>query len=154
MRRIVLHQASFDLIERVTKSLFEAFLSLSPSLNQPVFERLKGRREDEESVGLGVDIDELLCSLDVDVKQRNPLIVLNVEDRLLIRSIEVVVDSKPLDEPLFVYHLLELVLLNEVVGHSILFTRPWLSSGIADREAKAMRVLLSQSTNQGRFSNS
>ena len=78
------------------------------------------------------------------IKQRNLVLALDVLDLGFSSAIEVRVYFAVLDKLIAVDHFLELLSRNEKVVDTVHLALPWLSSRVANAEAKLTLVLLSK----------
>ena len=84
---------------------------------------------------------ELDCALDVDVKQRNLFIFLDLCDLRLCSTVEIGVYLTMFNEVILLYHLLKLFLVDVEIVLSVNFSWSWCSGGVGHTKTKRIWIL-------------
>ena len=128
----------------------QRLLGLSAAGKQPLAQALERRRHDRHKVRVRKSCIELHCALDVNVEQRDHLVLLNLHDLLLRRAIHVRMHLAMLDELIISYHLLEDRMRHKVVVCAIDFALSWRPRRVGHAELELAWIgRLGQVLNQG-----
>jgi len=108
-----------------------------------LFKSTDRRWTDKDLVAVRECLVELFSTLYIDIKQRNLTFVLNCNDLTLCSAIEISVNFTPLDESVFINHLLKLIFADKEVVLTMNFAFTRSTSGIRNAELELVRILTS-----------
>ena len=144
---LVIARGKLKLAGRIRKTQAKGLFALRFTTAETLFEDLHGRRLDEDEDGIGKDLANVECALDVNLKDdglTGAQVTVNLGGK---RAITVPVDVSPLEELPGLDTTVEVIVGEEVVGNPVDLTWTWLSRCGRDRQAQ-VRALFPHKRNQ------
>jgi len=120
--------------------------SFSSTWFEALLQYVQPCREEKYCVGFWVDFQEIICTLNSNIKYWYLPLIFYFHNLRFFSSIHIAMYFTPFNKIIIIYHLLKLALFNEKIVNSMLFCGPGLPSRVRYTKLKLIRVLLHQSS--------